>query len=224
MFKEITLYGKNFTQQEIINNVFKAIHYNLNGVNISLNYLSEIRSIISKESNLILSCPIDYPDGLSDSRHRQHQTITAIRKGANCIDLVVNPIYLVNEQKSIIYSDIETHSKICKENDVTLRVMLEYRHFDKEIYYDIIRVCKILKVKYIFPSTGNFADDYTDNLIMCKMINSVYKGAKVIANGNIWKKDQYDLIRKSGIYGIRLRGNYDFSFLFENDNLHGVYK
>jgi len=215
MFKEINLYEKDATKDSVIKNVFKIINYNLDGINVSLNYISEVRDIIPKESNLILSCPVDYPDGLSDTKHRQHQTITAIRKGANCIDLVINPIYLLNEQRNVIYSDIETQSKICKDNNILLRIMLEYRHFSKETYYDLIRLCRILKIKYIFPSTGNFADDYEDNLIMGKMINSIYSGVKVITNGNIWKKEQYELIKRSGIYGIRLKSNCDFSFLLE---------
>lgn len=211
LYKEITIYGKNFTEKDVIDCIFKVTEYNLNGINISLNYLPIVTSLVKKE--IIISCPIDYPDGLSDSKHRQHQTISAIRKGANCIDLVINPIYLLNDKKILLAEDIQTHQKICADKNVLFRVMLEYRHFDKNIYYDIVKLCKILKVKYLFPATGNFVDDYTDNLIMCKMINTQYIGAKVISNGNIWKKEQYDLVKNSGIYGLRLRGNYDFSFL-----------
>lgn len=215
MYHELDTYSKNSSENEVLQSVFKAIEYNFDGINVSPNYIAKIHSIVPK--GMIVSCPIDYPYGLSDSSARQQQTISVLRKGANCIDLVLNPIYLINDQRHKVIDDLKAHIKICDQNNAMLRLMLEYRHFDdNNLYYNTVRLCKILKIKHIFPSTGHFADDYYDNLIVCKLINSQYSSAKLISNGNIWTENQYNTIKISGIYGVRLKSNYDMSFLSKN--------
>ena len=209
LYTEITTYGKNFSEEEIIDFVFKAIENGIGGINVSPNYISKLSSLLPDTINL--SCPIDYPFGLSTTKVRQHQAISLIRKGCNTIDLVINPIHLVNNKKDVLLKDIDTIKKICKENEVVLRAMLEYRQFNEEVYRETIDLCRQKQIEYLFPSTGYFADDHIDNLIVSKMINSQYKDGKVITNGNVWKKEHYDLIEESGIYGLRLRAGYDIS-------------
>lgn len=164
-------------------------------------------------SSMILSCPVDYPYGLSNTKVRQHQTLSMIKHGARAIDLILNPVYILNNKRSCLINDIKANRLICNENNVIFRVMLEYRHFDEEVYAEMVKICKILRLPYIFPSTGHFADDYVDNLIICKMIQSEYPDAKIITNGNIWEKEHYDIIEKSNIYGVRLRSGYDIRVL-----------
>lgn len=164
-------------------------------------------------SHLCLSSTIDYPYGLSDTKIRQHQTLSIIRRGAKAIDLIVNPVYLINNKRHALIDDIEANRIICSENGVIFRVMLEYRHFEEEVYYDMIKLCRMLKIQYIFPSSGHFIDDYMDNLITCKIIKSQYPNAKLITNGNIWQREHYELIERSDVYGMRIRAGYDINVL-----------
>lgn len=175
----------------------------MDGINTSSNYLSKLSSILPSE--LMLSCPIDFPYGLSDSKIRQHQIISAIKNGANCVDLVVNPVYLLNDKRANLVLDIKAQQNICNDRGVRLRLMLEYRHFDEFIREDMLSICNTLKVGYIFPSTGHFVDDYLDNLIVASNIESSYKRISVITNGNIWNTKQYQEAVKAGIYGIQLK-------------------
>jgi hypothetical protein len=52
-----------------------------------------------------------------------------------------------------------------------------------------------------------------DNLIMGKLIKSQYPKIKVITNGNIWKPEHYNTIEESGIYGIRIKSEYNLDLL-----------
>ena len=164
-------------------------------------------------STLILSCPIDFPYGLSETKVRQHETLSAIKRGATAIDLILNPVYLLNDKAEKLIKDIRANKAICSDNDVIFRVMLDYHSFTQEIYSQMIFICKNLRLPYIFPSTGHFSDDYMDNLIVSKLIQAQYPSAKVITNGNIWKKEHYDTVSKSGLHGVRLRSNYDIRVL-----------
>lgn len=163
--------------------------------------------------NITLSCPIDYPYGLSDTKVRQHQTLSVIRRGATCVDLIVNPVYLINDKRQYLVDDIEANRTICYENNVQFRLVLEYRHFDKDTYYRLVNICKLMKLLYFLPSTGHFVDDYNDNLITCKLIKTQHPKAKIITNGNIWTPEQLEIVEKSGLYGVRLRDNYALSLL-----------
>lgn len=212
MYIELNYYNKTMSESEVIDNVFKGLRYDIKGINVGQNYLQKIASVLP--DGILLSCPIDYPYGLSDTKTRQQQTISAIRRGANCIDLVVNSVYIINDQRDKLMLDLRAHQEICKQNNVLLRVMLEYRQIeDNAIYAETLKICKILRLKYIFPSTGHFADDLTDNIIVAKMINSQYSASKVICNGNLWLKSQYEFVQKSGIYGIRLNGFYELEHI-----------
>ena len=165
-------------------------------------------------SNLTISSGVDYPYGLSDTKIRQHHTISLIRRGATAIDLVVNPVHLINNNRHLLMDDIQANRAICIDNNIIFRVMLEYRHFSQDIYYEMVKICKLLKLPYIFPSTGHFPDDYIDNLIVCKLIQNEYTEAKLITNGNIWQKKHYDIIKESNIYGLRMQSGYDFGVLY----------
>jgi deoxyribose-phosphate aldolase len=211
IYKEVKIYGTNISENEVIDRSFKSIEYGVSGLSVSPNYVSKLSHIIPDP--ILIACPIDYPYGLSSTKIRQHETLSAIRSGATAIDLVVNPIYIINGEKQKISDDLEANKAICKENGVLFRIMLEYRQFDDDVYFELVKLCKYLRIEYIFPSTGNFVDDYLDNLIMCSLIQDICKAANVITNGNIWKKEHYDVIEKSNIYGIQLNFGYELEIL-----------
>lgn len=199
------------SEDQVIDVAFKTIEYGISGLNLSPNYLGIMSSMIP--SDIVLSSPVDFPYGLSDTKVRQHQTLSLIRRGANAIDLVVNPIYIINNKKEKLVNDIQAHQTICADHNITLRLMLEYRHFSNEVYSDLIKICKIRGIRYMFPSTGHFADDYMDNLVMGKFIKSQCPDINIITNGNIWKKEHYDTIVESDIYGMRVKFQYNLDLL-----------
>ena len=96
-YHEINLYAKDKSEKEILQNTFQALEANVDGISTNIVHLPAVKNILPNDKTL--SCPIDYPNGLNDTSMRQHSVITAIRKGANVIDLVVNSIFIVDKKE-----------------------------------------------------------------------------------------------------------------------------
>ncbi len=201
MYKELVFHRNDVLIEQVREKILLGLKQDISSVSVLSYYLPSIVDIIPE--GMGLSVPIDYPFGTSSSKLRQHATIAATRKGANTIDLVVNSLDILHDKKKQIENDLLSHIKICKDKDVSLRLMLEYRYLNKEQFYSICEIAKHLGIEYVFPSSGFMVDEYKDNLIVGLEIQKKYK-LNVITNGNIWLKKQYDTIHKSDIFGVRL--------------------
>jgi deoxyribose-phosphate aldolase len=200
MYKDVTCYNCTDTSDDVRETLFSAIDKELSGISIFAPLITSIKDFLV--DGLTLSCPIDYPYGVSDTAIRTHATLAALRKGANAIDLVASNILLFNKQANKFCDDVDSVKKVCDENGSTLRLMLDYRLYDYTTMIKIGNLLKELKIEYIIPATGRLIDAWDDNLaISIEMSNKT--GLKVITNGNIWKRSQYDLIAKSGVFGVR---------------------
>ncbi len=200
MYLDVSCHDRLETEDSVRDALFGAIKHNLKGVSINTYFLQPMKDFIVE--GMALSVPIDYPYGASEASVRSHSVLTAIRKGANTIDLVGNNNLLANEKMGKFYDDVEGIQALCKENGVTLRVMLEYRLYEPEKVVRIGSGLRELGIEYIFPATGSQPDDWTENLIMA--VDLTKTGLKVITNGNIWKKKFVDTIRESEVFGARL--------------------
>lgn len=176
---------------------------------VPLYYLGKLKEILP--SRIKLACPVDYPFGLGDTTMRQHACITTGNRGANFIDLVVNPIYFYNSEKHKLVEDIQANKKICSERGVDLRIVLDYRMFNDGLIYTAVNTLANLGIRHIIPSTGQFAEDPLDNLIMCQMLSNKNPSVKTIYNNISCTKTHYESIEKAGIYGIRLK-NFDLVY------------
>jgi len=209
-YHEINLYAKDKSEKEILQNTFQALEANVDGISTNIVHLPAVKNILPNDKTL--SCPIDYPNGLNDTSMRQHSVITAIRKGANVIDLVVNSIFIVDKKEDKLIQDIEAILQICKKNGVTLRVMLDYRLFEPRVFMRTVKLLVERGIEYFYPSTGHFLDSYVDNLLAAQEIQTKYK-VMTIVNGNIWHETQYDNIHGSGVFGIRFKSPHNLSFI-----------
>ena len=204
MYHELVCYDRTALDEEVRTDMFAAVKYEFNSIAVLPCYLQ-----VAKESiveGMDISAVIDFPYGVSDMPIRSHAIISAIRKGSTIIDLVVNNVYFINKKYDKFYDDIESASVICKENRVLLRAILEYRLFE---YSDIVKMGNGLRevnIEYIIPSTNSQLDVWDDNLAISIELTEKAK-TKVITNGNIWKKEQYQSIKKSGVFGVRLSGS-----------------
>lgn len=203
MFNEANLYDATISEKEIIERAFKSIRMDMDCLFVPLYYLGKLKEILP--SRIKLACPVDYPFGLGDTQMRQHACITTANRGADFIDLVVNPIYFFNSEKHKLVEDIQANRKICQERDVGLRVVMDYRMFNDGLIYTAVSVLANLGIRYIIPSTGQFAEDHTDNLIMCQILSNKNPCIKTIYNNISCSNKQYQDIEKADIYGIRLK-------------------
>ena len=204
MYKELSIHRNDILVKDIQQKILVGIKNNVGGISILSYYLPDILDIVPE--GISIAAPIDYPFGVSCTKLRQHATIAALRRGANTIDLIINVADIINDRENKVEQDIMAHVNICKDR-ATLRLLLEYRFLNRKQLYRVCEIAKELGIEYILPSTGFMVDEYRDNLIVGLDLQKKFN-FNVITNGNIWLKKQYGVIRKSGIFGIRLK-NFD---------------
>lgn len=203
MFLELNILDQTKSEIAMFEECFSAIKFGAKTIFTSSYYASKIQSIVPKE--IKIACPIDYPNGLGDTSLRQHECISAIHHGANYIDIVINPILLINKQRNKLKEDIKANLSICKDNNVEFRAIMDYRMYPERLIYITCELLSNLGIQTIIPSTGQFAEDYIDNLIICEIIQNKFPSIKTIFNGYFLNQDQYDKIKKSKISTVRLK-------------------
>lgn len=202
MYKELACYDL-LSDEEIEKTLFAAIQAGANGISVHTHAVQIVRKAYEAKDGLVIATPIDYPNGLSDTKLRNHAIISAIRQGANAIDLVV-PTYLVFKERWKGFEiDVSSNVKICKDNGVKLRVMLEYRTIEPPLLLKASKMLCDLDVEYVFPSTGFRVDNFADNILAGQAIMEKTK-LKVISNGNIWMHQHLTAVVNSKLYGYRI--------------------
>ena len=165
-------------------------------------YLKLVKSHFKTQTQI--SCLIDFPLGISDSKSRLFFIEQAIKAGANAVDIVMPQNLATNRKYDKIREDIGSISEICKPASIEIRYILEYRVFD---HHCLKKMCEILdqfQVKKVFPSTGYFLDNLADNLIASMFLHENSKEINIYCSGNAWIDKHFDIIEKTGLYGIRL--------------------
>lgn len=203
MYNEVNLYDATLSESELIKRAFSAINMGIHNLFVSPYYLGKLRDILP--NHIKLSCPVDYPDGLGDTGMRQHGCLSATNRGADFVDLVVNPIYFLNFEKQRLVDDIKANKQICYERGASLRIVLDYRMFQDGLVFSLASTMANIGIEYIIPATGQFVDDYLDNLIICQSIMNKNPSIKTIFNSPFCKPDIYQKIEKAKIYGVRLK-------------------
>jgi deoxyribose-phosphate aldolase len=158
------------------------------------------------------ACLIDFPFGLSTNRTRCASVIDAIYCGAKIIDIVVNPFYLQNFQRKELKKDVNEMSSICKERDVELRYIIDYKNQDPEA---VVKNCMFLYecgVRCIITSSGVYVDDIYDNLILASEIKK-FTPLDVIPASLTLEPDHLEIIDTDTITRIRIPSNKIKRFL-----------
>lgn len=186
--------------------IFKAMEHDIKGICVPIHFAKEIRQIIPE--GFVLASPIDYPSGYSSTKEKYFSTLNYLRSGVNAIDYVANQFLLYNRFVDL-EKEIQTILNMCIDYGATFRGFLDYKYMT-----DIARVSSLTKiynnlgVNIAYPSLGYHHEDFSDTIINCKIIEEQTK-ISTIYNGYIWKKEQKDIIMKSGIFGMRI---YDINF------------
>lgn len=209
MYLELDL-CKYHKEEEFVDNLFTGLDNDIDSFVVPNNYLAKARDLLPTSS--MVSCPIDSPHGLSDCKVRQHAIITAAKKGANAIDLYVNPIHVANKNEDKLEDDINIQMEICGDYGLIHRIVLEYRTYDYRTIKLVLGILNACGVEYAIPSSGTMLDDPFDNIVICAAMEIDYN-LKAIYNAELWLDNQYELIRTNKIFGIRIRSMSTFSLL-----------
>jgi deoxyribose-phosphate aldolase len=210
MYHELDLYSQNYNAEEFLTHLFAGVRKKVDGYIVPSGYLGKAKDLIPTTSKII--CPIDHPNGLSDTKVRQHAILSALKKGANAIDLSINPIMIVDGSTGKFKQDILTCQAICMDHDIDIRIMFEHKKYDHTLLKKILKIIADTGVYWLIPSTGLMLEDYLDSIIMCRWLTMDYN-IQAICNPHIWMNSQYDEIIKNQIRYMRLRSVSSLQFL-----------
>lgn len=199
----IEYYLNNIDDKEIDikNNIETVIQYPISSILGTIHHIKYIKKNCSLSSQIQLGCFVDYPLASSDIERRQDLIVDAINIGINFVSVTMPYFTVVNRKYAKFRDDIKKNIALCNNHNIQLRYILEYRKFDHQL---LIKVCEILLecgVNIVYPSTGLFLDNIDDNIIACAYLNNK-TGINTIVNGNVWKKDQIEHIKKISPIGF----------------------
>lgn len=199
MYNELAIIERNLSEDHVRESVFAGVKLGLDGFVVPFYFLHQVRECLPPTA--LLSCPIDYPYGLSDMKSRQVATIEAIKRGANCIDLMSQFHYLNHQFSNKFVEDLRTIQNICDERKVVLRLMFEYRMYENKDLESIIYTLLDRGIAFLIPASGSQVDDFEDNLLACRQAGET--GIHAICNGGIYLQKQYESAIDAAVYGCR---------------------
>jgi deoxyribose-phosphate aldolase len=173
----------------------------VNSITIPIYFTKLIKPFIN--NGLDFSCLIDYPLGVSDIKTRGCAVREAISMGFNTVDISMPQNLAANRKYEKIRDDIRSISEICAEKKTNIRYILEYRKFDHHCLKKICEIFENMDIKYVFPSSGYFIDNISDNIIASVFLYKNSKNLKIISTGNIWLDKHFESLINSGLFGFR---------------------
>lgn len=203
---EYASYDYAINEVETQSNISKAIELGANSISVLPYSINTVRSIPKIESGKVkLSCAIDIPYGLSDTKSRIFMCSQAIksRETINYLDIMIPTKVITNRKYDKFRDEIKNLIEISFPHNIKIRYILEYRTFSHEV---IAKVCSILQefgLDTVFPSSGMMLDNIEDNLIACNFLYTKTK-IKTICTGNIYQDKQIQNIKNmTNLEGIR---------------------
>jgi deoxyribose-phosphate aldolase len=210
MFLEFCNYNSSSatTSEHQVKEVFKAIDLGVDGIAVPLYVLRKICPFL-KGIPMSIATSSDFPNGYGDRKLRVHETLTALKSGANKIDLVASPFFIKDERYLDLLEDLKTHKRACDDHGAELRVIINHGLYPLKKSIGIAHVIEDSGAKFVIPASGFHNDDIYDNLLAAASIESK-TGLMAISNGYIWLEKQYKAAIESGIFGLRV---YNFHLL-----------
>lgn len=215
MLIEFEIHNLDLKDIEIKQYLTSIIKYNLDNISILPYYLKHAVKI-NQNSNTTISCPIDYPLGILDSKSREYEIQNAIKNGANKIDVVCPTMFLINRKYDKLREDIKKNLDICLSNNVEINYILEYRLFNYAFLSKIAEILYSMGIKKIYPSTGHMLDCIEDNIIACNYLNQKTP-IKCISTADAWTKQHIKNLIKYKIYGIRFKKLNALKLFYDTD-------
>jgi deoxyribose-phosphate aldolase len=153
------------------------------------------------DSTKKVSCLIDYPLGLSDTKSRSMAALSAIKNGANYIDIVLPSPYLTNRKYDKIREDIRFQKENIDPNNI--RYILEYRAFDHNYLRKMCDILVELQISTVVPSSGYRIDNLADFIIASEFLRSHFPDLNIILSANFWNNQHFEMICQNKFFAIR---------------------
>jgi deoxyribose-phosphate aldolase len=203
---EYASYDYAINETETLSNVSKAISLGVNSISVLPHSINTVKNISEIESGKVkLSCAVDIPYGLLDSKSRIFtcSQIIKIKNNINFLDIMIPTKIITNRKYDKFRDEIKNLIEACFAHNIKIRYILEYRTYSHEV---IAKVCNVLQefgLDTVFPSSGLMIDNIEDNLIACNFITTK-TNIKTICTGNIYQEKHIQNIKNmTNLEGIR---------------------
>lgn len=155
---------------------------------VNSSYVSLCKTLL-KDSEIKVCSVIDFPLGCSILSAKIFECKKAIEEGADEIDYVLHIGRAKMHDWDYIRTEMEQMTKICHENKVGIKVILETCYLDSSEIVQIAKIAKEVKPDFIKTSTGFGTEGATVENVKL-MVQSVEGEVNVKASGGIrdWEK------------------------------------
>jgi len=203
MYIDFIFNDTSFTDTEIKNNTQKILDLKIiNSITCCYHAIKPIKSVL-QDVSVGISCLIDYPLGISDSKTRQTAIEQAGNMGCKYIDIVMTQIITSYRKYDKVREDVKITSEICTTQQITPRYILEYRTFDQHCLKKLCEIFDDFNINFCFPSTNYFIDNLSDNILASVFLYQNSKNVHIISTGNAWTSTHFEILLKSGLFGFR---------------------
>lgn len=201
MYIDFALIDTDLSDADAKKCIEEIIKYPINSITVPYYLIKSVKNLIPEQ--ILLSCLVDYPLGISDIKTRQCAIEQASKTGSVCVDISMPQNLAANRKYEKIREDIRVAKEFCDSNNMQIRYILEYRIFDHHCLKKICEIFESYQIKYVFPSTGFFLDNLADNILASIFLHQNSKDLNIISTGNIWNDKHFETVIKSGLFGFR---------------------
>jgi deoxyribose-phosphate aldolase len=201
---EYSYYDITLKDSELIDHINKIIKFDPKVISVLPPHVKTLKTLLSSNTSISISTPIDFPLGILDLQSRLAIAEACIKNGASILDMVCPGYLLCNRKYDKFREDIKSMQELCFNHNIEIRYILEYRQFNYELLYKIAQILHSLDIKTIYPASGYFLDDISDNILASALIGKKVPNINIICNGNIWNNSQVKMAKNSKIYGLRV--------------------
>jgi deoxyribose-phosphate aldolase len=152
--------------------------------------------------DLRIASVVGFPEGSYCSNLKYIESMFCISKGVDEIDMVMNYNSLKENKLNLVSNEIRTITKLCHNNNVILKVILEVSELDSIYIEKASKICEEEGVDFIKTSTG-FSSRGADSKSLYLMRINFSRGIKI--SGGVNLDNVYDLLYASNQYDSIIR-------------------
>ena len=180
---EFTNLDNTATEEQIVAFLEIAEKYDFYSVVVSPHYVN-LASTILKDSEMKVVTVIDFPLGTGSTEAKVTEVETAIKNGADEIDMVANIPAIKSHDFELVKEDIKSVKDACGDNP--LKVIIECPLIDDYEKATVARICDDCKVDYVKTSTGfNGIESFNEMVDSIKVIKKNAPHTEIKAAGGI---------------------------------------
>lgn len=189
---EYGYYDYASSEQETKDITNLAIKLSPSTISVLPQYIKSIKKNIPE--HIKLGTIIDYPFGLSNYSDRESAVFSAIKNGANSIELVCPNHALCNRKYDKFRLEIDTLKEMCHNHNVDLKYILEYKIFTLNLLYKVSEILFLKNLLTTYVSSSFFIDNISDNILVAMMLQKKNPNLNLIVTGQAWTDKHIDLI------------------------------